>query len=152
MVNRLRLIALSSVVAFGLTMNAALAVTVSETTGVATFTVTQKKVTSTVTISFKAGVDQTGAVFGENQTSFAGGFHGNVTCYNLIAPTVAAFGGMITSAADPTLVGLFYVVEVVDPTGTAPDEIGIEITKRPPDCLHVHVQLNPLTSGDLVVH
>jgi len=58
------------------------------------------------------------------------------------------FGGVIDSSSDPTLVGTFFEVKVVD---NAPDEYGWEFTNQL-DCDHVSVELTPLARGSIHVH
>jgi len=96
-------------------------------------------------------------IFGELQQTIKGAlkFHGTNLCFALLSPTVTVFRGEIDSSSDPTLVGKFYVVEVVDNReggGSAPDQYGIEFTNRPPDCTHVNVQLHDLIRGNIQVH
>jgi hypothetical protein len=140
------------IIVLGLVLAAATAyaVTVHEATGKGAFVDRNGNVNS---VQFKAGVDSTGTVFGETQDviSLPGTnlkFHGNVTCFVFTSPNTAEFGGVITSSSDPSLVGMFYVVEVIEDD---PDQIGIEITKTAPTCIHQHVLTEPLLRGDLHV-
>lgn len=135
-----------------LTGTALWAVTVHEATGKGGFIDDAGNFES---LQFKAGVDQFGTVFGQVQqtTHFAGStpdlkWHGTVTCFELLSSTTAAFGGIIDSSSDPSLVGQFFEVKVVD---NSPDLYGFVITKTPPDCLHVTVKLQPLTQGSITV-
>jgi len=126
------------------------AVTVHETTGKGAFM--DPKSGNINSVQFKAGVDQTGTVFGQLQDviSQPGAnlkIHGNVTCFVFTSPNTAEFGGVITSSSDPSLVGMFYVVEVIE---DSPDEIDIEITNKPVTCTE-HLQTVPLLRGDLHV-
>src|SRR5260370_10048666 len=137
------------VLGFVLAVTTVDAVTVHETAGKGAFVDRNGHVNS---VQFKAGVDQTGTVFGELQDkiSLPGAnlkFHGNVTCFVFTSPNTAEFGGVITSSSDPSLVGMFYVVEVIE---DSPDEIGIEITKTPPYFTE-HLLTEPLLRGDLHV-
>ena len=125
------------------------AVTVHQATGKGAFVDRSGHVNS---VQFKAGVDQSGTVFGELQDviSLPGAnlkFHGDVTCFVFTSPNTAEFGGPITSSSDPSLVGMFYVVQVIEDD---PDEIGIEITKKPVSCTE-HVLTDPLLRGALHV-
>src|SRR5262249_41684525 len=130
-----------------LTVTQAWAVTVSEATGKGAY---RDSAGNVVSIQFKAGVDDQGNVFGSLQetTQISSksntSFHGTVTCYVLTSPTTAQFGGIIDSSTDPSQVGEFFVVSVVD---DSPDEIGIAITKTMPDCVKVHVKLFDLIRG-----
>jgi len=128
------------------------AVTVHEATGKGGF---KDDAGNFVSLQFKAGVDQFGTVFGQVQqtTHFAGStpdlkWHGTVTCFELLSSNTAAFGGIIDSSSDPSLVGQFFEVKVVDNT---PDLYGFVISKTQPDCLHVTVKLHPLTQGSITV-
>jgi len=140
-----------------LTTTASLAVTVGEATGNGTAVA---KDGTNVSIQFKAGVDDTNTYFGqlqENEFGAKGGktsdFHGDVRCYVELSPTVAVFGGLITSASDPSLVGQFYEVKVVEDSSAAPHgQFGIVITRKPVTCLHVNVKLLTSSSGDITVH
>jgi len=135
-----------------LAATAAWAKTVHEATGKGAFQDNSGNINS---VQFKAGVDDAGNVFGELQdvVQVPGGanvkFHGTVTCFDLLAPNIAVFGGVIDSSSDPSLVGMFFEVEVVD---NSPDQIGINITKTPPDCLHVNVKLHDLLRGSIHVY
>src|SRR5262245_14763472 len=136
---------------FVLTAAVALAVTVDEATGKGAFVDRNGDINS---IQYKAGVDDAGTIFGElqNVIHLPGPdlkFHGDVTCFDLVSPNTAVFGGPIDSSSDPSLVGMFYVVEVID---NAPDEIGIEITRTEPDCTKVNVRTEPLLRGSNHVH
>jgi len=147
-----------AIVGLGLFAGVANAVTVSEATGKGAYSDTVNQVNVTVSVSFKAGIDALNNVFGSLQVAQNGSkksadvsYHGNVTCYFLVNDNTAAFGGIITKSSDPTLVGQFFEVLVVDNL-TTPDQIGIEISTRPPDCERVNVKLNDLIRGSLTVH
>jgi hypothetical protein len=127
------------------------ALTVDETTGKGAF---QDNAGDINSVQFKAGVDDTGNVFGQLQDTIqvpgAANVrsHGTVTCFDLLAPNIAVFGGVIDSSTDPSLVGQFFEVEVID---NSPDQIGIDITKTAPDCQHVSVKTHDLLRGSLHV-
>ena len=114
----------------------------------------------TISISFKAGVDDLGNFFGEPQqrengpgTAFDRRFHGTVTCFEKLSETEAVFGGVIDSSSDPSLMGDFFEVIVVDNgegSGT-PDQYGIDFTNQD-DCENVNVQLEDLIRGNIQVH
>ena len=130
------------------------AVTVHEATGKGAFRDKQGLVNS---VQFKAGVDDASNVFGEVQDviHLPGHdpdikFHGDVTCFMLDTknPLIAEFGGPITSSSDPNLVGMFYVVKVID---ESPDEIDIQFTRTSPTCTE-HVTTEPLLRGSIHVN
>ena len=107
-----------------------------------------------VNLQFKAGVDNTGAFFGEvQQTTKLPGpdafWHGTVLCYALLSPDTAIFGGVIDSSSDPSLEGQFFEVKVVD---NAPDQYGFEFTNKQPDCKNINVRMQPITRGSIQVH
>ncbi len=109
---------------------------------------------NSVSLQFKAGIDDLGNIFGEvQQTTHLPGkdfkFHGTVLCFDLLSDNTAVFGGVIDSSSDPSLVGQFFVVEVVDDT---PDQYGFDITTRQPDCTRVNVKLDDLIRGSIHVH
>jgi hypothetical protein len=148
----------SLAVALFLVVGVAQAVTVSESTGKGAYNDTVSQVPVTASVSFKAGVDANGVFYGSLQVAQNGtgksadvSYHGNVTCYFLIDTNTAAFGGVITKSSDPSLVGQFFEVITVDNL-TTPDQIGINITTRPPDCQNVKVRLNDLIRGSITVH
>ena len=125
--------------------------TVSQATGKGAFL---DAAGNTVNIQFKAGVDDTGAFFGEvQQTTKLPGpdsfWHGTVLCYAELSEDTAIFGGVIDSSSDPSLEGQFFEVEVVD---NAPDEYAFEISNREPDCDRVNAQSVPIIRGSIQVH
>jgi len=127
------------------------AVTVHEATGKGAFLDNDG---NSVSMQFKAGIDDLGNIFGEVQqvTHLPGKdfkFHGTVLCFDLVNENTAVFGGVIDSSSDPTLVGQFFVVEVVDDT---PDQYGFDITNREPDCTRVNVREQDLVRGSIHVH
>lgn len=133
-----------------------LATTVAEATGKGAYL----DGSATVSISFKAGVDDEGAFYGELQQRVNGPgtasdvrFHGTVLCYAQEDST-GWFGGIIDSSSDPSLVGDFFEVQVVDngEGGGAVDEYGIDFSSQEPDCDNVHVRLNDLIRGNIQVH
>jgi hypothetical protein len=88
-----------------------------------------------------------------NSTGAPASWHGDTpTCYAVVSPGHSLFAGPITSASDPTMTGQYYVIEVVDSTTTAPDQIGVEWVKQAPNCNNLHVTtLYPITAGNLTV-
>ena len=133
-----------------LAVSAVRATTVSEATGKGAFLDNNDHV---VSLQFKAGVDDLGNFFGEVQqvTQLPGKdlkWHGTVLCYAELSNDTAVFGGIIDSSSDPSLVGDFFEVKVVD---NAPDQYGWEFTNQL-DCDHVSVRLNNLVRGSIHVH
>jgi len=105
-----------------------------------------------VSTQFTANIDNSGEL--EQKSSDPSlDFHGDITCFQKLSPTEAVFGGIITSPDSP-LVGEFFEVLVVDNSenGTPPDQYGIVISRRQPDCKKVKVTLHDLTQGNLQVH
>lgn len=164
-IGRWHILALAALAAVALGGSTASAVTVAEATGKGAFLDQagqgQNRVQVTVSISFKAGVDDLGNVFGELQqkqngpgTAFDAKFHGTILCFSKLSATVAVFGLVIDSASDPGLVGKFAEVKVVDngEGGGVPDQYGIDITNQEPDCEKVQVQLHDLIRGNIQVH
>jgi hypothetical protein len=88
-----------------------------------------------------------------NSTGTPSGSHGDTpTCYAVIAPNTSVFASPIASASAPSLVGQYYVIEVVDNARTAPDQIGVDIVKTQPNCQNLHVSpLYSITGGSLTV-
>jgi len=127
------------------------ATTVSAATGKGAFIDDDGNV---VSLQFKAGIDDLGNFFGEVQqvTKLQGQdlkWHGTVLCYSLLSEDTAVFGGVIDSSSDPSLVGQFFEVKVVD---NAPDQYGWEFSNQPPDCDHVSVELHTIVRGSIHVH
>ncbi len=127
------------------------AVTVSEATGKGAFL---DEAGNVVSIQFKASVDDLGNFYGEvQQTTKLPGtdlkWHGTVLCYAQLSEDTAVFGGIIDSSSDPSLVGQFFEVKVVD---NAPDQYGYEISGREPDCENVSVRLETIIRGSIHVH
>ena len=100
------------------------AVTVHEATGKGAFLDNDG---NSVSLQFKAGIDDLGNIFGEVQQvthlpdkDFK--FHGTVLCFDPVNENTAVFVGVIDSSSDPPSRTNFFVVEVVDDT---PDQITI---------------------------
>ena len=72
-------------------------------------------------------------------------------CYSVLStnPPTSVFAGPIDSSSDPTLVGQYYVIEVVDST---PEQIGVEYTTKISNCTNIKVSpLYTVTGGSLTV-
>src|SRR5258708_30566518 len=127
-----------------------LAATVHASSGEGAFVDNSGNVNS---MSFKASVDDAGNVYGNVQDviTLPGKnikFHGINSCFALISPNTAVFGGVIDSSNDPSNVGQYYVVMVVDNSKLGiPDQIDIEYSKAQPDCLKANVTLYDLIRG-----
>lgn len=111
-------IAVITVLAVAVFASAALAVTVESTTGKGWGLLDGDTKSF---LSFKAGVDDAGAFFGEMQYKEKTGrttdvkFHGDVDYFEAdVESGIACFTGIIDSASDPSLVGERYVVWVLD--------------------------------------
>src|SRR2546427_650744 len=96
---------ISSIVAglaFVLVVTTVHAVTVHEATGKGAFI---DNAGNSVSLQFKAGIDDLGNIFGEVQqvTHLPGKdfkFHGTVTCFALLSDNTAVFAGVIDSSSD----------------------------------------------------
>jgi hypothetical protein len=130
---------------------AALATTPSSTTGKGAYS----SVGVTVNIQVSAYQYPDGSLKGQQQyTSSSVSWHGATpTCYALISPTESVFSGPITSSTDPSLIGQFYVIEVIDSAGKGvADQVGVDIVKKQPNSCAFHGTLNSITGGSLTVH
>ena len=131
----------------------ALAATPSQTTGGVSFNLKSGKGNATVNLQVNAYRYADGSLKGQQQySSTALTWHGATpVCYVLVNPTTAVFAGPITTSSNPSLVGEFYVIEAVDNSPAAPNQIGVMYTTKTPTCTF-HGQLNTVTGGSLVVH
>jgi hypothetical protein len=77
---------------------------------------------------------------------------GTPTCYAIVRPGESVFAGPITASSDPSLVGQYYVIDVIDGSKTVADQIGVEWQKDLPNCNNLRVDtLYPITGGSLTV-
>jgi hypothetical protein len=128
----------------------------TSTTGKATFTDGTGATGATVHLQVTAYEYPNGSFKGQqsyNSTGTPASWHGGTpVCYAVIStsPPTSVFAGPITSASDPSLVGQYYVIEVVDST---PEEIALEYLTKVPNCTNLKVSpLYTVTGGSLTVH
>jgi hypothetical protein len=131
--------------------SAALATTPTSTTGKGAYS------SSGVNVNIQVSAYQypDGSLKGQQQyTSSSVSWHGGTpTCYALVSPSESVFSGPITSSTDPSLVGQFYVIDVIDSAskGVA-DQIGVDVVKKQPNTCTFHGTLNSINGGSLTVH